>query len=234
MKLPYSHLFRAGSALLCAAALLTASARAFDAKFVDSLSAQEKSAAGIQKLTAAQVSTLDTLVSRDATAAQQGGVTGFSSAFLARHTQEERAAAGTGSLSAGEQMALDSLVSRAIALGPPPDQPFTYSPPQAKLATPPAPLPAPSQVMVSAPLHAEVHGDLSLTVGGGGHGSSFYGTAMDVYVTDPSGKFTLGVGYEEFHGKGPLALYDPYLPYGPYSAYGPIGPGYFGPPYWGP
>jgi hypothetical protein len=57
---------------------------------------------------------------------------------------------------------------------------------------------------------------------------------MDVYVTDPSGKFTLGVGYEEFRGKGPLALYDPYLPYGPYSAYGPIGPGYFGPPYWGP
>jgi hypothetical protein len=57
---------------------------------------------------------------------------------------------------------------------------------------------------------------------------------MDLYVTDPSGKFTVGFGYEEFRGKGPLALCDPYLPYGPYSAYGPIGPAYIGPPYWGP
>ncbi len=234
MNLPYPQLRRAAAALACASALLAASAQAFNARFIDGLSPQEKSAAGIPKLTAAQAASLDALVSRDATAAQEGGVTGFSSAFLARHTEAERSTAGMGSLSAGEQAALNSLVARAIALGPPPDQPFSYSPPQAKLATPPAPPPSPSEVTVSAPLHAEVHGDLSLTVGGGGHGSSFYGTAMDVYVTDPSGKFTLGVGYEEYRSKGPLAFYNPYLPYGPYSAYGPIGPAYIGPPYWGP
>jgi hypothetical protein len=229
MKMRQPHLRLLRSALVCAAALLAASAHAFDAKFIECLSPEERATAGLARLTPAQASALDALVSRDATAAQQGGVTGFSSAFLARHTDAERAAAGTGRLTAAEQAALDVLVARTIALGPPPDQPFTYSPPQAKAAPPPSP----SEVAVSAPLHAQVHGDLSLTVGGG-HGNSFYGTGMDVNVTDPSGKFTIGVGFEEIRGKGPLALYDPYLAYGPYSAYGPFGPAYIGPPYWGP
>jgi hypothetical protein len=231
MKLnPHLRLFRAG--LACFAVLLAASAHAYDARFIDSLSPQEKAAAGIPKLTAAQAAALDVLVSHDATLAEQGGVTGFSSGFLARHAGAEREAAGIDRLSDKEQATLDTLVARSIALGPPPDQPFTYKPPQAK-ATPP---PAPSEVAVSAPLHAEVHGDLSFTFGGG-HGGSFYGTSMDLFVTDPTGKFTLGVGFDDYRGKGILPLYSPYGPYGaygPYSAYGPVGPAYVGPPYWGP
>jgi hypothetical protein len=212
MKLnPHLRLFRAS--LACFAVLLAASAHAYDARFIDSLSPQEKAAAGIPKLTAAQMAALDVLVSHDATLAEQGGVTGFSSGFLARHAGAEREAAGISRLSDKEQA-------------------FTYKPPQAK----PTPPPAPSEVAVSAPLHAEVHGDLSFTVGGG-HGSSFYGTSMDLFVTDPTGKFTLGVGFDDYRGKGILPLYSPYGPYGtygPYSAYGPIGPAYVGPPYWGP
>jgi|SRR5580658_9734205 hypothetical protein len=231
---PHLRLLRAGIAF--AAALLAMSAHGYEARFVDGLSAQEKAATGIAKLTAAQAASLDVLVSHDATLAQQGGVTGFSSGFLARHSDAERSAAGIDRLSDKEKSILDILVARTIALGPPPDQPFTYSPPQAKVTPPPAP-PAPSEVTVSAPRHMEVHGDVSFTVGAGGHGSNFYGTSMDFNVTDPSGKFTLGVGFDDYHGKGLLPLYPPYGPYGlygPYSAYGPIGPGYVGPPYWGP
>jgi hypothetical protein len=93
------------------------------------------------------------------------------------------------------------------AMGPPPSQAFTYARPAA---------PPPPASLVSAPLSVEVHGDLSLTVGGGSHGSSFYGTSMDLFVTDPSGKFTIGVGFSEYRGKGffnPYGLCEPvYLP----------------------
>jgi hypothetical protein len=54
---------------------------------------------------------------------------------------------------------------------------------------------------------------------------------MDVTATDPSGKFTIGVGVSDYHSKGLIALcspepgYDPYLPFGaPYGPYGPYGP----------
>jgi hypothetical protein len=227
MTIPYPSLriLRAG---LAGTALLFATwAHAADIRFVEGLTSEERVAVGAQKLTPAQATYLDALVSHDVTIAREGGVTGFSSAFLDRHTPAERAAAGTGALTSAERVALDALVARAIALGPPPDQAFSYSPP-AK----PTPPPAPPETLVSAPLRAELHGDVSMTFGGG-HGSSFYGTSIDLSVTDPSGKFTLGVGYEQFHGKGFYPLVGPYAPYGPYSAYGPIGPGYVGPPYWG-
>ena len=228
MSFPYPHqrFLRAGIA--CAGMLLATWARAVEIRFIEGLSSEERAAAGTQKLTPAQTAQLDRLVSHDVTLAQQGGVTGFSSDFLARHTQAERTSAGISLLSDKERATLDSLVARAIALGPPPEQPFTYSPPQA--APPPPP---PAETLVSAPLRAEIHGDVSVTVGGGSHGSSFYGTSLDLNVTDPSGKFTLGVGFDEYRGKGILPLYGPFAPYGPYSAYGPIGPAYVGPPYWG-
>jgi hypothetical protein len=216
------------SGIACAAMLLAALSRAADIKFVEGLSAEEGASIGVSKLTPAQVVGLDGLVSHDVTLAQEGGVTGFSSRFVDRHTPAERAAAGIGALDAGERVTLDNLVARAIALGPPPEQPFSYSPP-AK----PSPTPAPPETLVSAPLHAEIHGDLSFTVGGGSHGSSFYGTSMDLNVTDPSGRFTIGVGFDQYHGKGYFPLFGPYALYGPYSAYGPVGPGYVGPPYLG-
>jgi hypothetical protein len=222
------RLFRTGLAV--AATLAAAWSRAADNKFIDGLSAEERASIGVSKLTAAQAAELDRLVSRDATLAQEGGVNGFATPFVARHTEAERGSAGIGLLTDAERAALNSLVARTIALGPPPDQPFTYSPPQAKPAPPP---PAPSETVVSAPRHAEIHGDVSVTVGGGSHGSSFYGTSMDVNVTDPSGRFTLGVGFDEYRGKGLLPLYGPFDPYGPYTLYGPIAPGYAGPPYWG-
>jgi hypothetical protein len=224
---PKMPLMRAGLAL--AALVLTTWASAAEISFVEGLSPEEKAAIGAAKLSPPQVADLDGLVSHDVTAAHQGGVTGFSTEFLARRTDAESAASGVDNLSDKERTVLDTLVARAIALGPPPDEEFRFTPPAPKAAPPPVP----SQTQVSAPLKAELHGDVSLTVGGGSHGSSFYGTSFDAYYTDPSGKFTIAVGFDEFRGKGPLPFYGAYEPYGPYAAYGPIGPGYIGPPYWG-
>lgn len=225
-QFPTLKFLRAGIA--CMALLLATRAHAAETKVLEGLSSEEQAAMGLTKLSQAQVTYLDGLIAHDARLAEEGGVTGFSSTFLARRTPAERSAAGVGQLTESERAALDSQAARAIAIGPPPDQPFTYSPP-VKAAPPPPP---PTQTMVSTPLRGEVHGDLSMTVGGGSHGSSFYGTSMDLNYTDPSGKFTIGVGVSEFHGKGFLPFCGPFSAYGPYAGYGPIGPAYAGPPYW--
>jgi hypothetical protein len=197
------------TAIACAAMVFAAAARAAGAGFSEGLSAEERAACGITKLAPAQVAALNVLVAHDVTLARQGGVTGFSSAFLARHSAQDRATAGIGLLSEGERSALDSLAARAIAMGPPPSQGFAYAPPAA---------PA-SDVLVSAPLRPEIHGDVSFTVGGGSHGSSFYGSSADLFVTDPTGRFTVGVGVSEYRGRGffgPFGLCDPAYA-GPYA-----------------
>jgi hypothetical protein len=209
-------------ALACAAVLLGAVAHA-ETRFSQGLSGEETTASGVSKLTAQQAAALDGLVDHDVTLARQGGVTGFSSAFTARHSEKECKAAGIDRLSDQERTVLDSLVARSIAIGPPPSEPYTYAPPQ---PTPtPTPRAVPSTKTVSMLQQLEVHGDVSFTVGSASHGRSFYGTSLDLNVTDPTGKFTIAVGFDDYRGKGLLGLYGPY---------GPDGPSYYaGPPYLG-
>jgi hypothetical protein len=190
-------------AAVACAALLAAAASAAEIRFCEELSPQERAVSGIQRLSPSQVAALDRLVAHDVTLARQGAVTGFSSEFSDRRTDQERAIAGISQLSPAERASLDVLAAKAIALPPPPSDTFTYQPP--------APAPGMVDVKVSSPPKLEVHGDLSFTVGGG-HGSSFYGTSEDLFVTDPLGKFTLGLGFSEYHGKGLGGLYGPYCP----------------------
>jgi hypothetical protein len=207
MRFPTLELkaFRPAAAFV--AVLLATVVGAAGAGFSDQLSPTERAATGIANLTATQIGSLDSLVARDVTYAHEGGVTGFSSTFTERCTTQERASIGIDRLSEQNRSRLDFLIARAISAGPPPEQAFAYSPP-AK-STPPAPV-----TLVSQPPHLEVHGDVSLTVGAGSHGSNFYGTSADLFVTDPTGKYTIGVGYSQYHGKGYFPLCDPLL-FGP-------------------
>jgi len=186
--------------IACAAFLLASLARA---AFSDGLSAEERAQCGLPALTAPQIATLDSLVEREVTLAHQGGVSGFSSTFTSRRTAKERTDAGIDRLSPKQQLALDSFAARAIADGPSPTQMFAYAPVA-------LPAPAPPPVLVSAPMGLAVHGEVSFTIGGGSHGSSFYGAGMDVFVTDPTGHFTLGVGLAEVRGKGFLGGCGPF------------------------
>ncbi len=189
------------AALAAAVLLFGSAARAAAFGFSDGLSADEKAACGLAKLTAAQVGALNAMVDRDMTLAHEGGVTGFSSAFTARLSPAQRTLAGLDRLTDKERGFLDTMAARAIAMGPPPSQAFAFRPS--------APVP-PDEAVVAAPPALQVHGDLSFTLGVGGHGSNFYGTAMDVLVTDPSGKFTLGVGVSEYRGRGFFGPYSPF------------------------
>jgi hypothetical protein len=217
MTLPQPRLRAVRAAIWCAALALTPWAHASAAGFTAGLSPEDRAACGLPKLTASQATALDALVWRDVTLAHDGGVTGFSSAFCARHTAQERSAAGIDLLSDKERAMLDMLAARAIAMGPPPASLFAYAPEQ-------APPPPPAATQVPDVAHTQVHGDVSLTVGGGAHGRNFYGTSGDLFVTDPTGTFTVGVGFDDFKGRGLLGLYGPN---------GPYGPNYFGPPYLG-
>jgi hypothetical protein len=207
-------------------ALVALRAAAADFSFSSGLSQDQRSASGVSRLTASEVAELDRLVAADVASAREGGVTGFSSTFTARRSPRERAATGIGSLTESELKTLDMLAARAIAMGPPPDQMFSYSPPRAE-----APGAAPPKATVDAEApRLEVHGDLSFTVGGSGHGRSFYGTSDDIAVVDAKDGFSLDVGFEDFKGKGLLGLCGPFGLYGPN---GPYGPYYGGPPYLG-
>lgn len=199
------HRFVAGLSrgVLAAAALLAAgAAAAAEGGFAAGLSPQERALAGLDHLNPAQLASLDALVERDVTLARQGGVTGFSSAFTERHAGAEADSAGLGRLSPQEAPFLNGLVARAIATVPLPGAGFTYAPHAAALA-------APAPTLVSAPPKAEVHGDVSVSVGVGGHGSYFYGTSVDTFITDPSGRWTLGLGFGEYKGKGPIGPFGP-------------------------
>jgi hypothetical protein len=230
--------FPVRACLLSATLLLSSLARAADIDFAGGLSSEERAATGIGHLPASEAAVLNALVGQDVTLAHDGGVTGFSSGFCERHWERERLSAGLMQLSATERAALDRYAARAIALGPPPDAPFSYSPSRTAVPLASAPKPAAPNPIVSTLEHMEVHGDVSFTIGAGSHGSNFYGTSMDLTATDPSGKFTIGVGVSEYRGKGLLALcapdaaYDPLAPYGPpYGPYGPYGPAFATPGY---
>jgi hypothetical protein len=200
-----------------AAVLAAAGARAVEIQFVESLTSAQLARAGIAKLAPAQAAYLDSLVSRDVTSAQEGGVTGFSTTFTERHNAAERVACGLDRLSPTQRTAFNTFVAQAIALGPPPDQAFMYSPKKAGAAAPPPP---PPTSLVTAPQRLEVHGDVSMTVGGG-RGGSFYGMSGDISITDPVHNFTISAGYSEYKGKGflPLCdLYPPFEPFGPYPS----------------
>ena len=197
---PFRHSVRSAWAFGLVLGLWAAQAQAFT--FSDGLSPDERAACGLAKLTPKQVSALDAYVGRDVTLAHEGGVTGFSSAFSARLNPQQRTLTGVDRLSEKERAFLDTMAARTIAMGPPPSQEFSYRPSAA------APPPPPEEV-VAPPPSVQVHGDVSFTVGGG-HGFSYYGSSMDLFVTDPSGKYTIGVGVSEFRSKG---LFGPYAPF---------------------
>jgi hypothetical protein len=213
--------------LALAVALVALRAAAADFRFSSGLSQDQRTESGVSKLTANQVAELDRLVAADVASAHEGGVTGFSSTFTARRSPQERADTGIGALTETERRTLDVLAARAIAMGPPPEQMFSYSPPKAEV--PKAPPPKAEAVGLDTP-RLEVHGDLSFTVGGSLHGRGFYGTSDDIAVVDAKDGFSLDVGFDDFKGKGLLGLYGPFGLYGPN---GPYGPNYGGPPYFG-
>lgn len=184
-----------GIMALCGGFVLPANAVDFSA----TLSPEQTDRSGIDHLTAAQKSVLDTLIARELRAARQGGVTAFARTFFDRRTSDERHEAGLDQLTPSEQGTLNELVATALA------------------KQQPAPLPV-SMLHRSVPTattsrdRLKVHGEVTLVVGAG-RGGSFYGGSVYTEITDPEKKMTLGVGVATLRGHVPwwrCSAYDPF------------------------
>jgi hypothetical protein len=166
--------------------------------FTRGLSGDEVAAAGLTKLTADQVTFLNTLVAHEVELARAGGIAGFAGTFTSRRTPEDRTRAGLDGLTDAERARLNLLVAQAIAAGP------TFStiegPGKNRLTT-----------LVD---RLQIHGEVSLTFGSSGHGRNFYGTSFFTTITDPETNLTIGIGFDQYHGKG--LPYCDYLPAGEY------------------
>ncbi len=165
-------------------------ARAEQVPFSQILSPAERVATGFSRLTPPQAKALDALIERDIDSARQGDVVAFAKSFTQRRTAEERQRAGIDQLTDTERAQLDRLVATVLARRPVvPFVPNRFTPAGQDGVTLIKPKP-------------EVHGEVSLFYGAGSGGRSWYGGAFDATVTDPSHKFTLGVGLSEVHSRG--------------------------------
>ena len=153
--------------------------------FTQGLAAPDRTGAGLDRLSAPELDALNAIVAREVALAQAGGVRAFAGTFFSRRTAEERAKTGLDRLSPAEQARLNTLVAAAIAAGPA----FAVEA-------------APRRTALDSVRQLQVHGEVSLTVGSGGHGRSFYDTSLFTTITDPATNITIGLGYEQFHGKG--------------------------------
>lgn len=165
--------------------------------FSAQISAQDRNAAGLTRLAPSQLATLDALVQRDIDAATAGNTVGFANTFTARRTPEERQNAGIDHLTTPERDRLDVLVASAIANRP--GVTAIYEPP---------PQSGPTGHVLSDRTAAIVHGEVSLFVGGGSGGRSWYGGSMETEITDPTHHLTVAVGISEIRGRGMRPCYD--------------------------
>jgi len=156
----------------------------------------DRASSGIGHLTIAQVGALDALIQRDIDAAVAGKTVAFAKTFTERRTLEERQQAGIEQLSGSERDRLDVLVASAIANRP--GLTYVYAQPPAS---------SPSDHILSDRTSAIVHGEVSLFVGGGSGGRSWYGASVETAITDPSRHFTVIVGASEVKGRGVRPCY---------------------------
>jgi len=199
----FTHRSRSWNSLAASLAFLLAASAAC-AAFSDSLTPDEQAGCGLSQLSAPETARLNQLEGRDERFALEGGVSGFDKTFSARLKPADFAATGLGHLAPRQLARLDDLIAFRLA-HPEPEAPHFEA--KTVLSSDPAPT-RPGSVAVTPPpavvapaWRPEIHGDVSLTVGGG-KGGRFYGGGMDLRVTDPSGKYTIEAGFYEYHTKG--------------------------------
>ena len=181
-------------------AVIPATGHAADTRFTQSLTASECTEVGLNKLSSDQVAVIDALVRRDlanpTTSSQKDPAVALR--FSQRLTADERRIAGLALLTEAEVARLDALVDRhgsasrsTQLLGP---LVFATSSPRLR---------SPDTKAATAP---EVHGSISLSIGGG-KGFSERTGSMNLNYVDPEHGFSIAVGYSETHMKGSDGYY---------------------------
>ena len=198
MPLYLRNFFRIGLALAANFFGLIAPTHADETPpFTAQLDAADRTTAGLQRLSVAQLAALNTQVARELTVARQGDVVAFSRSFLSRRTQDQVAAAGLATLTPSERTALDAFVARAVAQRPSQVVPTVAGKTKGT-----------DDAVETVSIKPRLHGEVTLTVGTAGGGRNFYGGALTTLYDDPQHRFTAAFTYAEYHGTGLLPFDD--------------------------
>ncbi len=182
-------------------AVLAAPLHAAGGGFTATLSADQKAAAGLDTLGAAEVSALDRLVAGDLALARDAAGEKPAGSFTTRLNEAERKAAGLDRLTAAQAAKLDEYVDAALSARP-------------------APKPRPRLKdgdVLSETGRLQVHGGVSMTYGTGG-GRSFRGASTWVSYYDPVTGLGLGLSYSRYSGDGLYGGYPYYYDAGWYDS----------------
>ncbi len=159
--------------------------------FSATLSAEQKTSAGLNTLTPAELATLDQLVAGEVRQARNEGSTEFEGTFLVRRTDEERKLTGLDRLTPAQLTKLNAFVAAAVGAAPKPRER-----PRIK-----------DSDVFNAAKKPEVHGEVSLTYGRSSGGGDFRSASMWVDYFDPNTGLGIGIGITQSSGNGFYGLY---------------------------
>jgi hypothetical protein len=168
-----------------------------DARFSQAISPDERQAIGLAKLTSDELAILDALIRRDiADRMFHEAEPNTPATFTERLTADEQKNTGVAKMSPEERTQLNTTIAK-IQIG---GQVQT-------LMTNPVLLPRTASLIrengKKEKRGLETHGSVSLSYGWGSGGYSTRSGSMVVNMTDPDKKYSITIGYEETHIKGP-------------------------------
>lgn len=164
----------------------------------------EKLATGVHELTALERANLDNLINYEIASARAGNVNGFAGSFSSRRSTAELDATGIDRLSDEQRERLDEHIAGFIADTP--TIPYLTRAERGRYRGAGTRTPDEGD-MVSRPPLLDVHGSVSVTVGGSSEGS-FYGGSMTTVISDPKGRFSAAITVGTM--RGALPYYDRY------------------------
>lgn len=158
----------------------------------------ERLATGVHELTSQERANLDNLINYEISSARAGNVNGFAGTFSSRRSTAELDATGIKRLPAEQRERLDEHIAGFIADTP--TIPYLTRSERGRYRG--ATRTPDDHDMISRPPLLDVHGSVSVTVGGSSAGS-FYGGSMTTIISDPKGRFSAAISVGTMRGSLP-------------------------------
>lgn len=196
VKLAHALLWFSRSWVVVAAFAAAFISAAEPTNFISTLSSENKTAAGITRLTEPQIASLEAQVQHEIAVARQGDTVAFSTSFTHRRSPMQRSEAGLDQLMTPELNKLDSLVAAELTNRPKPAGPLILAPATAASSA------TPGNYVELLRKKMEIHGEVTLAYVAGSGGAHGYGASMVTTATDPTGKYSFTIGLSQFYGKG--------------------------------
>jgi hypothetical protein len=165
------------------------------------LTAEEKLSTGIHELSDLERANLDNLINYEVAAARAGNVNGFAGTFSSRRSTPELDATGITRMSDDQRGRLDEHIAGFIADTP--TIPYLTRNERGRNRGTGTSMLRDEDMIGRGPL-LDVHGSVSVTVGGSSQGT-FYGGSMTTIISDPKGRFSAIISIGTMRGDLPYS-----------------------------